>query len=114
MSFLDIFLTADLAKFQPDDYVGFTFFTGYMAMLAASIFFFFESGVEFLTSGNYLYWFRLLITWYRCRALLLHAEIFTLLQVRPLRAATSRYIDWTLTVPLMCVEFYLIDESSWC
>jgi len=27
-----------------DDYVGFTFFTGYMAMMAASVFFFFERG----------------------------------------------------------------------
>lgn len=27
---------------SPNDYVGFTFFTGYMSMLAASIFFFFE------------------------------------------------------------------------
>jgi len=27
---------------SPNDYIGFTFFTGYMAMFAASVFFFFD------------------------------------------------------------------------
>ena len=33
-----------VTKMAPDDYVGFTFFIGYMAMAAASVFFFFERG----------------------------------------------------------------------
>jgi len=32
------------AHFDPQDYVGFTFFTGYMAMMAATVFFLFERG----------------------------------------------------------------------
>ena len=34
----------DIVKIPVDDPVAFTFFTGYMAMLAASVFFFFERG----------------------------------------------------------------------
>ena len=38
----------DIQLMRPDDYVGFTFFIGYMAMFAASVFFFFErSGLLF-------------------------------------------------------------------
>ncbi|MGI9160551.1 MAG: bacteriorhodopsin, partial [Saprospiraceae bacterium] len=36
-----LLFAADLAQ---NDYVGFTFFIGYMAMFAASVFFFFERG----------------------------------------------------------------------
>ena len=38
---MSLFLDGSLG-FAPDDYVSFTFFAGYMAMLAASVFFFFE------------------------------------------------------------------------
>jgi drug/metabolite transporter (DMT)-like permease len=34
----------NLVEIPKDDPVAFTFFTGYMAMLAASVFFFFERG----------------------------------------------------------------------
>ena len=34
----------EITKMLPNDYVGFTFFIGYMAMAAASVFFFFERG----------------------------------------------------------------------
>ncbi|MDP4586830.1 MAG: bacteriorhodopsin-like, partial [Flavobacteriales bacterium] len=37
-------LLLDVLTIPKDDAVAFTFFTGYMAMLAASIFFFFERG----------------------------------------------------------------------
>ena len=37
-------LLLDVPKMAADDYVGFTFFIGYMAMMAASVFFFFERG----------------------------------------------------------------------
>ena len=37
-------LLLEIPLMEPDDYVGFTFFIGYMAMMAASVFFFFERG----------------------------------------------------------------------
>ena len=89
---------------DPTDYVGFTFFVGCMAMMAASAFFFLSlnqfdkkwrtsvlvSGlITFIAAVHYFY-------------------------MRDYWAATGdsptffRYVDWILTVPLMCVEFYLI------
>ena len=108
MSFLDIFLSTDLATFRPDDYVGFTFFTGYMAMFAASVFFLFERG-------------RVADEWKL--SLLVSALITGIAAVhyyymRDFYMGTGetpvvlRYIDWTLTVPLMCVEFYLILKAA--
>ena len=91
-----------------DNYVAFTFFIGCMAMLAASVFFFFEvnntekkwrtsvlvSGlITFIAAVHYYY-------------------------MRDYNLATGqsptffRYVDWTLTVPLMCVEFYLITKKA--
>ena len=35
-----MFISASVAKMLPNDYVGFTFFIGSMAMMAASAFFF--------------------------------------------------------------------------
>lgn len=86
------------------DYIGFTFFTGYMAMFAASVFFFFERGrvadkwkTSLLISG--------LIT-------MIAAVHYFYMRGVWLETGTSptqfRYIDWTLTVPLMCVEFYML------
>ncbi len=93
-----------LAVLAPNDYVGFTFFIGYMAMFAASIFFFFERQE---VQGKW-------------RTSLLIAGLITMIAavhyyyMRDVWITTGqsptqlRYIDWTLTVPLMCVEFYLI------
>lgn len=92
---------------QPGDYVGFTFFIGSMAMLAATVFFFLEMrNVEgkwrtsLLVSG--------LIT-------LIAAVHYYYMRDFWVENGTSptefRYIDWILTVPLMCVEFYLILKS---
>ena len=93
-----------VAKMDPTDYVGFTFFVGCMAMMAASAFFFLSlnqfdkkwrtsvlvSGlITFIAAVHYFY-------------------------MRDYWASTGdsptffRYVDWILTVPLMCVEFYLI------
>ena len=108
MSFLDIFLTADLAKCQPDDYVGFTFFTGYMAMFAASIFFFFERSrvpdewkLSLLISA--------LITGIAAVHYYYMRDFYFATETTPV---VLRYIDWTLTVPLMCVEFYLLTKKA--
>jgi len=87
-----------------DDPVAFTFFTGYMAMLAAAVFFFFErSSVDekwktsLLVSG--------LITGIAAVHYYYMRDYYVSTGANP---TALRYIDWTLTVPLMCVEFYLL------
>ena len=90
-----------------DDLVGITFWIGTMAMMAASAFFFLSlnavdakwrssilvSGlITFIAAGHYMY-------------------------MRDAHAAGDntivfRYVDWILTVPLMCVEFYLILRAA--
>ena len=93
-----------VTQLESGDVIGFTFFTGYMAMFAASVFFFFEmQNVEgkwktsLLISG--------LIT-------MIAAVHYYYMRGYYLETGQSpiefRYIDWTLTVPLMCVEFYLL------
>ena len=89
---------------EAGDVVGFTFFTGYMAMFAATVFFFFErQSVEgkwrtsLLVSG--LITMIAAVHYYYMRGYYLETG----------QSPTEfRYIDWTLTVPLMCVEFYLL------
>ncbi|NQZ74831.1 MAG: bacteriorhodopsin [Ekhidna sp.] len=99
--------TTLIATLQSGDYVGFTFFIGSMAMLAATVFFFFEMrNVEgkwrtsLLVSG--------LITF-------IAAVHYYYMRDYWIENGTSptefRYIDWILTVPLMCVEFYLILKA---
>ncbi len=91
-----------------NNYVAFTFFVGCMAMLAASVFFFFEVPntdskwrVSVLVSG--LITFIAAVHYY---------------YMRDYNLATGqsptffRYVDWMLTVPLMCVEFYLITKKA--
>ncbi len=91
-----------------DDPVAFTFFTGYMAMFAASVFFFFErSSVEgkwrtsLLVSG--------LITGIAAVHYYYMRDVYISTGENP---TALRYIDWTLTVPLMCVEFYLLTKAA--
>jgi len=90
-----------------DNYVAFTFFVGTMAMMAASVFFFFELNnvpqkwrTSVLVSG--LITFIAAVHYYYMRGYNLdtgESPIF------------FRYVDWILTVPLMCVEFYLITKK---
>ena len=91
-----------------DDPVAFTFFTGYMAMFAAAVFFFFErSRVEgkwktsLLVSG--------LITGIAAVHYYYMRDYYGATGENP---TALRYIDWTLTVPLMCVEFYLLTKPA--
>ena len=87
-----------------DDYVGFTFFVGCMAMMAASVFFFLSMNsfdkkwrTSLLVSG--LITFIAAVHYYYMRDYWsAHGDSPTFF----------RYVDWILTVPLMCVEFYLI------
>jgi len=99
-----LFLAANLAQ---NDYIGFTFFIGYMAMFAASVFFFFERSqvdgkwkTSLLISG--------LITMIAAVHYFYMRDIWLETQTSPTQ---FRYIDWILTVPLMCVEFYLILKA---
>ncbi len=89
---------------QAGDYIGFTFFTGYMSMLAASIFFFVERGqvldkwkTSLTVSG--LITFIAAVHYFYMRGVWLEEHV---------SPTQFRYIDWTLTVPLMCIEYYLI------
>ena len=92
----------------PDNYVAFTFFIGYIAMLAASVFFFVERNsvsdkwkMSLLVSG--------LITG-------IAAVHYYYMRDYNLITGDSptffRYVDWILTVPLMCVEFYLLTRLA--
>ena len=90
------------------DPVSFTFFTGYMAMLAASVFFLFERGsvdakwkTSLLVSG--------LITGIAAVHYYYMRDFYGATGETPV---ALRYIDWTLTVPLMCVEFYLLLKPA--
>jgi len=95
------------ATLQSGDYVGFTFFIGSMAMLASTVFFFLEMGnvsgkwrTSLLVSG--LITFIAAVHYYYMR------DYWVVNGTSP---TEFRYIDWILTVPLMCVEFYLILKA---
>jgi sensory rhodopsin len=98
----------DILTIPKDDPIAFTFFTGYMAMLAASVFFFFERGsvdgkwkLSLLVSG--------LITGIAAVHYYYMRDYYMATGENP---TALRYIDWTLTVPLMCVEFYLLTKAA--
>ena len=93
-----------VAKLATDDYVGFTFFVGCMAMMAASAFFFLSMNqfdkkwrVSILVSGLITF-IAAVHYWYMRDYWAANMESPTFF----------RYVDWVLTVPLMCVEFFLI------
>ena len=96
-------------KIASDNYVAFTFFIGTMAMMAASVFFFFELNntakkwrTSVLVSG--LITFIAAVHYYYMREYNLGTEGDS--------PTFFRYVDWILTVPLMCVEFYLITKKA--
>ena len=96
--------TLAISKLPADDYVGFTFFVGCMAMMAAAVFFFLSMNsfdkkwrTSLLVSG--LITFIAAVHYYYMR------DYWAAYQDSP---TFFRYVDWILTVPLMCVEFYLI------
>lgn len=95
-------------KIASDNYVAFTFFIGTMAMLAASVFFFFELSntskkwrTSVLVSG--IITFIAAVHYYYMRGYNLETGE---------SPTFFRYVDWILTVPLMCVEFYLITKKA--
>ena len=99
-----ILLSSSVTKMLPNDYVGFTFFIGSMAMMAASAFFFLSLNqfdkkwrTSVLVSG--------LITFIAAVHYFYMRDYWNSFQESP---TFFRYVDWALTVPLMCLEFYLI------
>jgi len=99
-----LFSTSLTAKMLPTDYVGFTFFVGCMAMMAASAFFFLSLNqfdkkwrTSVLVSG--IITFIAAVHYYYMR------DYWASFGESP---TFFRYVDWILTVPLMCLEFYLI------
>ena len=101
-------LLADILTIPKDDPIAFTFFTGYMAMAAASVFFFFER-----ESVDKKWRLSLLVS-----GLITGIAAVHYYYMRDYYGATGdnptalRYIDWTLTVPLMCIEFYLLTRVA--
>ena len=93
---------------QSGDLVGFTFFLGSVARFAATVFFFVErssvsdewklsmtvSGLITLIAAVHYYYMR---------------DVWVTSYTSP---TEFRYIDWILTVPLMCVEFYLLTKTG--
>jgi sensory rhodopsin len=98
----------DVLPIPKNDPIAFTFFTGYMAMLASSVFFFAER-----SSVDGKWKLSLLVS-----ALITGIAAVHYFYMRDYYLATGenptalRYIDWTLTVPLMCVEFYLLTKAA--
>jgi bacteriorhodopsin len=95
-------------KIASDNYVAFTFFIGTMAMMAASVFFFFElnnTKVQWRTSVlvSGIITFIAAVHYYYMRGYNLETGD---------SPTFFRYVDWLLTVPLMCVEFYLITKKA--
>ena len=99
-----MFISGLVGKMLPTDYVGFTFFVGCMAMMAASAFFFLSLSqfdkkwrTSVLVSG--------LITFIAAVHYFYMRDYWASFGESP---TFFRYVDWVLTVPLMCLEFYLI------
>ena len=92
-----------IAMAVPTDGTGFTFWLGAMAMMAASVFFFLS-----MNSVDAKWRTSLLVS-----GLITFIAAVHYMYMRDAHAAGDsttvfRYVDWILTVPLMCVEFYLI------
>ena len=101
-------LFLDIMRIPVDDPVAFTFFTGYMAMAAAAVFFLFERSTvadkwktSLLISG--------MITGIAAVHYYYMRDYYLSTHQTPV---ALRYIDWTLTVPLMVVEFYLLVRAA--
>ena len=105
-------------KVDTADYVGFTFFIGCMAMMAASAFFFlsmnsFDSKwrTSILVSGLITF-IAAVHYWYMRDFWLIEYATAKIAGTEPKSPVFFRYVDWILTVPLMCVEFYLILKAA--
>jgi sensory rhodopsin len=102
-------LAADIAgldKIINGDPIAITFFIGYMAMLASAVFFFAER-----SSVDAKWRTSLLISGLITGIAAVHYYYMRDFYLTTGQSPTAfRYVDWTLTVPLMCVEFYLLTK----
>ena len=96
---MNIFLLGDV----PNDLVSFSFFIGTMAMMAASVFFFLS-----LDAGGGKWRTSMLVSGLITFIAAVHYYYMRDANVSGADVTFFRYVDWILTVPLMCVEFYLI------
>ena len=104
---MNLLLDASFKAIENNNYVAFTFFVGTMAMMAAAAFFFMEVSntskewrTSVLVSG--IITFIAAVHYYYMRGYNLETGASPVF---------FRYVDWLLTVPLMCVEFYLITKK---
>jgi bacteriorhodopsin len=93
--------------FNTGQAIAFTFFIGSMAMMAATAFFWLEMRnvapqwrTSLMVSG--------LITFIAAVHYFYMRDYYIETETSP---TFFRYVDWLLTVPLMCVEFYLITKK---
>ena len=103
----NIFLAGEVVV--PTNPTEFTFWIGAMAMAAASVFFLLS-----LDAGGGKWRNSMLVS-----ALITGIAAVHYLYMRDAYASMGgdgvtafRYVDWILTVPLMCVEFYLILQKA--
>ena len=109
--------------FSGEQLVAFTFFIGSMAMMAATAFFWLEMRnidakwrTSLLVSG--LITFIAAVHYYYMRDYYITATFMGVDAEGNAIMGTNgsptflRYVDWILTVPLMCVEFYLITKKA--
>lgn len=106
---MNAILTADLIgldKLIDSDPVAITFFIGYMAMFASAVFFFVER-----SSVSDKWKTSLLVSGLITGIAAVHYYYMRDFYLQTGQSPTAfRYVDWTLTVPLMCVEFYLLTK----
>merc|ERR1711907_251903 len=98
-------IPADLHGFlNPTDHVAISFWIVSIAMVASTVFFLMESmsvGDHWKTSLNV----GALVTLIAAVHYFYMREFWVKIHMSPI---VYRYIDWTLTVPLQMIEFYLI------
>ena len=98
----------NLIGMDPSTLTGFTFFVVNMALLASALFFWLERD-----NVNPKWKTSLTVSGLVCFIAAVHY-----FYMRDYYLATGdnptffRYVDWTLTVPLMCVEFYLLTKAA--
>ncbi|MFT5917213.1 MAG: sensory rhodopsin [Bacteroidia bacterium] len=102
-----LFIDAEnLEKIINADPVAITFFIGYMAMFASAVFFFAER-----SSVSEKWKLSLLVSALITGIAAVHYYYMRDFYLMTGESPTAfRYVDWTLTVPLMCVEFYLLTK----
>ena len=88
---------------NPTDAVAFTFWTGYAAMAAASVFF-----IAAMSQVDSKWKTSMLVSALITGIAALHYYYMRDAHDAGTITTAYRYVDWILTVPLMCVEFYLI------